>query len=188
MIMVNKVKQELFSTPIWTHNLENTEKLNQDLIKEAGKYKFGEDYFSIKSDAIQELKSRILPIIKEVVDECGFSSEKMHITGRQNPKFPGECDSPHHHPECMLSILYYVSIPPKSGDLLLHDPRGPVTWKDPEARTDVSWKSYRMFHRITPKEGSLLFFPSYLIHSVETNLSNEMRLSIAITPHNIYEI
>lgn len=186
--MVIKVKQELFSTPIWTVNLENTEKLNQDLLSEAGKYKFGEDYFQIDSKPIQELKSRILPIIKDVVDECGFSSEKLRITGRQNPKFPNECDSPHHHPECMLSILYYVSIPPKSGDLLLHDPRGPVLWKDPNARTDVSWKSYRTYHKITPTPGSLLFFPSYLIHSVETNLSGEMRLSIAITPHDIYEI
>jgi len=124
----------------------------------------------------------VLPIIKEIANECNLSKE-FTVSARQNPMLPGKNNSPHHHPDCMLAVVYYVKVPQNSGDILLHDPRGSILWQDPQARTDVNWQSYRPYHKITPTPGMLLIIPGYVVHSVETNLSQEMRLSIAISTH-----
>ena len=168
----------LFATPVWTTQLENYENLNTELLAIASYYKAGTDYFSIAP----VLKDRVLPIIKSVAAESNFSND-FTVSARQNPMMPGNNNSPHHHPECMLAVVYYVKVPENSGDILLHDPRGSILWRDPQARTDITWDSYRPYHKITPVPGMLLIFPGYVIHSVESNLSKEMRLSIAISTH-----
>jgi hypothetical protein len=169
-------RANLFATPVWTAQLENYEDLNEELMAVASYYKAGTDYFSIAP----VLKDRVLPIIESVAAECNFSND-FTLSARQNPMMPGNNNSPHHHPECMLAVVYYVKVPENSGDILLHDPRGSILWKDPQARTDVTWESYRPYHKITPVPGMLLIFPGYVVHSVESNLSTEMRLSIAIS-------
>jgi hypothetical protein len=168
----------LFSTPVWSTQLENYEDLNTELLAIAPHYKVGTDYFSIAP----VLRDRVLPIIKSVAVECNLSND-FTVSARQNPMMPGNNNSPHHHPECMLAVVYYVKVPENSGDILLHDPRGSILWRDPQARTDVTWESYRPYHKITPVPGMLLIFPGYVVHSVESNLSTEMRLSIAISTH-----
>lgn len=170
-------KLNLFSTPVWSTTLDNYEELNQQLLNLAPQYKSG-DYF----DIAPMLKERVLPIIKKIAEECNLSKE-FTVSARQNPMMPGKNNSPHHHPDCMLAVVYYVKVPQNSGDILLHDPRGSILWQDPQARTDVNWQSYRPYHKITPTPGMLLIVPGYVIHSVETNLSQEMRLSIAISTH-----
>jgi uncharacterized protein (TIGR02466 family) len=145
------------------------------LLSLAGNYTSG-DYFILAP----LLKERVVPYIKQIASECGLS-EEFTVSARQNPMMSGKNNSPHHHPDCMLVAVYYVQVPEKSGDILLHDPRGSILWKDPQARTDIEWDSYRPYHKITPVAGMLLLFPGYLIHSVESNLSEEMRLSIAIS-------
>jgi hypothetical protein len=172
---MNKIN--LFATPVWTTMLDNHVELNQQLLAVAPQYKSG-DYF----DIAPMLKERVLPIIKQIADECNLSKE-FTVSARQNPMLPGKNNSPHHHPDCMLAVVYYVKIPQNSGDILLHDPRGSILWQDPQTRTDVNWQSYRPYHKITPTPGMLLIVPGYVVHSVETNLSQEMRLSIAISTH-----
>lgn len=93
-----------------------------------------------------------------------------HLTGRSDLKFgfwfnemgPGHRTSLHSHEEQdeLLSAVYYVTIPPNSGRLLLHLDEG--------------------VQAIDPEDGMLLFFPPDLPHEVETNLSGETRLSLAM--------
>ena len=176
---MNKIN--LFSTPVWTTMLEDYSLLNDKLLYLSTQYQQGKDYFDIiKDDAITNLKQQVITIVSDVAKDCGLS-ENFTITGRQNPMMPGKNNSPHHHPDCMLAVVYYVKVPKDSGDILLHDPRGSILWQDPQARTDITWKSHRPYHKITPVPGMLLIFPGYLIHSVEHNLSNDLRLSIAIS-------
>ncbi|CRI65756.1 conserved hypothetical protein [Thiocapsa sp. KS1] len=84
---------------------------------------------------------------------CGFW---LNLTG------PGQSTSEHTHDESdeLLSAVYYVTVPPDSGDLILYD--GPSTI------------------RIEPRPGTFLFFPPTLPHAVEINRSTCRRLSIGI--------
>jgi hypothetical protein len=61
-----------------------------------------------------------------------------------------------------LSGVLYLKYPPNSGDIILYNPM------------DVHFNI-----DITPKEKQLLIFPSRLLHSVNPNLSQEDRISIA---------
>jgi uncharacterized RmlC-like cupin family protein len=89
-------------------------------------------------------------------------SEALRFGFWFNAMAPGQSTSLHTHEEDdeLLSVVYYVTAARDSGDLLLYD--GPATV------------------RIRPEAGTFLFFPPDLPHAVETNRSQEPRLSIGI--------
>lgn len=173
----------LFATPVWTKVLEGADTLNQQLSIDGLQYQ-GNDFFELLYDSVAELKARTLDFINTDIKASPYftrySNATVSIQGRQNPVLPLESDTPHWHPDKTLIGVYYVDVPENSGDILLHDPRGAVekTWCEPTAPEES--KGSRIFYRLTPKPGMLVFFPSYLVHSVETNLSNQTRLSIII--------
>jgi Putative 2OG-Fe(II) oxygenase len=74
---------------------------------------------------------------------------------------PGQCTSLHTHEEHdeLLSAVYYVTAPERSGDLILE--ATPFTI------------------RLRPTPGILALFPPDLAHAVETNESDQVRLSVA---------
>lgn len=78
-----------------------------------------------------------------------------------NAQEPGQGTSLHNHDEDdeLLSGVYYIQVPSKSGKLILLD--GQVTM------------------RVMPKAGNFLFFPPSLPHRVAVNRSQEQRLSLA---------
>jgi hypothetical protein len=83
---------------------------------------------------------------------CGFWLNAMR---------PGERTSRHAHDENdeLLSGVYYVTAPNASGDILFHDHPFQI--------------------RVTPRPGLLLLFAPSLLHSVEVNRSDQLRLSVA---------
>jgi uncharacterized protein (TIGR02466 family) len=163
----------LFSTPLWEIQVPDFEDLNQRLVAIAKNVEGEHRYFETQQLAVQELKNITQVYMDEISTEKGWRSLKLK--GRQNVIIPGGCDTPHNHPMSALTAVYYVEVPKNSGDILLHDPRGGI---------DYSWWSYnerrRPFLRITPKAGTMLIFPGYLVHSVEANLSRAPRISIVI--------
>ncbi len=73
---------------------------------------------------------------------------------------PDAITSRHNHDDGfeLLSAVYYVQVPPGSGELILHTAK---------------------VQRISPTAGLLLFFSSELDHEVSQNRSGQPRLSIA---------
>jgi hypothetical protein len=78
-----------------------------------------------------------------------------------NAQGPGQTTTEHTHDENdeLLSGVYYVSVPPDSGDLILLDGCMRV--------------------HVTPAAGMFLFFPPNIPHRVERNRSPDARLSVA---------
>lgn len=74
----------------------------------------------------------------------------------------GHVTTRHTHDEDdeLLSAVYYVSVPPDSGDLILYPSGGPV--------------------RVHPFEGRLILFQPDLPHEVSENRSGQPRLSIGM--------
>jgi len=175
--------QPLFATPLWSTTYDDADELNQKLLIEGESYDFMQDYFDLPGEGIAELKERITNELTSMVNELAWPISSLTFSGRQNPIAPGNNDTPHHHPDHELVGVYYVKVPSVSGDILLHDPRGsvPKFWEDPNAVTESEYRSARPYHRIEPVPGMLLFFPGYLIHSVEFNRSNDLRVSIILS-------
>lgn len=172
--------EHFFSTPIWTFKNPNAYSLNYNLLELAGEFTGGFTYFDSDEPAIKELEAWIKDRVQDAVNELGWEYNHIKLDGRQHPINPGQNDTPHHHPTCYLVAVYYVHVPKDSGSILFLDPRGSVIWKDPNTRTDVTHCSSRPFHKITPTNGTLIIFPGYLVHTVETNCSDDTRISIAV--------
>lgn len=96
---------------------------------------------------------------------------------------PSSYNLRHTHPGSIFSGTYYIKVPKNSNSHL-------TFWRD-RSFTDCNMgllktksslipkPEYRSNHNITPTEDSVIFFPSYLEHSVEENISLEDRISIS---------
>lgn len=108
----------------------------------------------------------IAPLLTQVI---GHASQRLDLPVQAlkagfwfNAMGPGQRTLPHHHDEDdeLLSAVYYIRVPENSGNLILHVADDRIT--------------------IRPQEGKLVMFAPALVHEVTENLSQELRLSVAI--------
>lgn len=86
--------------------------------------------------------------------------------------------SSHFHPKCVISGTFYVSVPPGAGGIQFEDPRLPLMMNAPTRAAGA--RADRQFHaQVTPIQGTLLLWESWLRHEVPTNQSNAPRISIS---------
>lgn len=160
------------STPVHGTRLPDAERINAALA--AAYQSLGEGdftrrthFFGGRYENLYLERTRI-PEIAQVLDAAERCARA--ILGKEQPlrcgfwlnaQGPGQSTTPHNHDENdeLLSGVYYVQVPPDSGDLVLLD----------------GWFTVR----VTPAPGLMLFFPPQLVHQVETNRSGELRLSLA---------
>jgi uncharacterized protein (TIGR02466 family) len=86
----------------------------------------------------------------------------------------------HDHPDSVLSGVYYVQGNAKSGRLRFRDPRSAkrmAPW--PVAVGAKTDKRHWDRVSLSPVAGRMVMFPSWLEHEVESNQSNEDRISIS---------
>ena len=83
----------------------------------------------------------------------------------------------HQHGNSTISGAYYVRAPKNSGDIVFYDPRPAPVYSYPKAESPNILNA--QVNGISPKEGALVLFPSYLDHSVNENLSNEERIVVS---------
>ena len=76
-----------------------------------------------------------------------------------------------------LCTAYYVRAPKNSGDLVFYDPRPAPVYSHPHSKKPNHLNA--MVNSVSPVEGALVLFPSYLDHSVNENISNEERIVIS---------
>ncbi len=85
---------------------------------------------------------------------------------------PGSANRAHVHPSALWSGAYYAKAPDQAGDIEFTDPRTANIMLRPRySPTSDGARNGRTTHRVTPKAGKLLIFPSWLYHSVAPNLS-----------------
>lgn len=179
----------MFSTPVWIVNFDDARMMNKKILMDTLNYKANGDYilFDMPGEGITEFKDKVIDIAEQVARDYGITFNTVQIRGRQHVRRPLESDPPHHHPYVDGVVgVYYLKAPKNCGDLLIHDARGsvPDIWQDPYVKQtfDPNKKnnSGYMTHRVTPEPGKLILFPSYAIHSVETNLSDDLRVSLVL--------
>ena len=91
---------------------------------------------------------------------------------------PGAGHSGHLHPQSVLSGVIYVSAPRGAGALRFEDPRLPAMMAAPPRRKDAA-EPGRTFVSITPGDGALLIWESWLRHEVLPGSGRTPRISIS---------
>jgi len=86
----------------------------------------------------------------------------------------------HCHPHTTFAGVYYISVPPKSGNIIFYNPA--------IDGIQSHWYEYNITRYNTftsskftaiPSEGSLMLFPSFLKHEVGPNLNKDPRIALA---------
>ena len=190
-----------FSTPVWASKIQNYGEVNEllynyikdlhdqdtDGVQKSNVKGWHSKDFDLQNDVIKKFINLISPQINKVIKdmEWDLDSQIIKISNMWSIiNKGGAANARHHHGNSALSAAYYVKAPNNSGDIVFYDPRPAPIYLHPQARVPNSLNS--MVNSISPSEGALVLFPSYLEHSVNENLSNEERIVISfnISLHN----
>lgn len=105
----------------------------------------------------------------------------------------GAFNAPHRHPNSFCSLVYYVSTPEKSGNIVFKNPiQNLYAHIEPEDANLFNTHNSSIWS-VVPESGKILAFPSWLEHYVEPNFSQEPRISISAnvvieqTIHSFFE-
>lgn len=168
----------LFSTPLGVYHYPVSDELRNDVIRTSES-----EFYNLWNDV--RLTKEMFRLKNFIEDSCGDyispllnnymqQAKPVNVEGKINIQYPNDFFPLHSHSHCHVASVYYVNTPDNCGDLLLVDPRGDNNWTD---RVDGKYSNVS-YEKITPTEGMLLFFPGYLMHMVEPNKSDKMRVSV----------
>ena len=184
----------LFPTPVWTMQLDNYKNVNEEMynfiklnqekdeigINKSNVKGWHSKDFNLNDKEPQNFISFILPAVEKVMIDMNWEKEKQ--TAKINNMWAiintgGSANLRHQHGNSTISGAYYVRAPSNSGDIVFYDPRPAPVYSYPNSNNPNSLNA--QVNSISPSEGALILFPSYLDHSVNSNESNEERIVIS---------
>lgn len=183
-----------FSTPIWTYKVDNFKNVNQKALEyisslqkidPLGKKRsningWHSNDFDMNSVPSKELIKSFKPSINTALKDMDWDLEKQDVKITNMwaiINYKGSFNQKHHHGNSDLSAAYYLSAGKDCGNIVFYDPRPAPTFKHPIAKKANILNA--SINSVTPEEGLLVLFPSYVEHSVSPNLSNEKRVVIS---------
>jgi uncharacterized protein (TIGR02466 family) len=171
--------KHIFTTPIKIISFTNYEEIN-NICGRAMALGFKKTFFENLNEeeiskTVEVFNNEVKLFVKESINQdVDFYIRKSWFSYHKKL----EWNTPHGHPDNSVVGVYYIKTNKDSGDLILHDPRGSTVFSQ---IWDENQKCFhRTYVRISPKVGDLILFPAYTVHSVEPNLSDETRISLAM--------
>ncbi|MGH7949292.1 MAG: 2OG-Fe(II) oxygenase family protein [Candidatus Binataceae bacterium] len=129
-------------------------------------------------EEFQELVSCVSDATKSILRFLRIGEEAFEITGCWATVLAkGAMHKSHSHPNNFLSGVYYVRTHPGADTINFHDPRSQTRVIRPPVIELTAENTDQVV--VSVANGTLLMFPSYLEHSVDTNMSEEERISIS---------
>ena len=116
---------------------------------------------------------------KTIYEQEYYESEPFLGNMWANINPPGGMNRAHQHPNSLWSGVYYIKAPKNSGDLKIDDPRSSAAMCRPRQKDgEKPLRLYRETH-YAPIAGRCIMFPSWLMHCVDPNESNDIRISVS---------
>ncbi|WP_299751092.1 TIGR02466 family protein [uncultured Boseongicola sp.] len=198
MKVIEQTKYEkLFSTPLFRFQATGPIKLNRELLDEGRRLRAASEgvsksnrggwhspgnLFAETVPCIEKLRTMaeaaVLEATAKVSSKFDPKSFRLKTFAWMNANPSGGFNAPHTHPGAHWSGVYYVSQPEvekgSSGQIEFLDPRSDLpNWRMLKAPAFNAKKAIR------PEPGELILFPSYLVHWVYPNETDEERVTIA---------
>ena len=116
---------------------------------------------------------------KTIYDQEHLDSEPFLGNMWANINPPGGMNRAHQHPNSLWSGVYYIKAPKNSGNLKIDDPRSVACMSRPRQKDgEKPARLWRETH-YEPVAGRCIMFPSWLMHCVDPNNSNDIRISVS---------
>lgn len=184
-------RDDYFPTLVYSSKLHDAEAVNKDILaaiyEEKDKDQKGIERSNFRSlggwhshnnlhkdPKFSVLTNRIHKLLAGVSSNLGYdNSRHLRITTMwsiTNP--PLSSNRAHIHPGALWSGVYYVQAPEGAGQIDFTDPRvvsimNGATFMPKQKRKTECWTKVK----VKPIAGKMLFFPSWLYHSVDPNLA-----------------
>lgn len=183
-----------FPTPVWTIQLDNFKKINEEMYKFIKESQLSDNEgitksnvkgwhskdFNLQENIIKKFIAFISPAIEKVMSDMDWDKQKQAVNINNMWAIintGGSANLRHQHGNSTISGAYYVRAPKSSGDIVFYDPRPAPVYSYPKALNPNLLNA--QVNGISPKEGALVLFPSYVDHSVNENLSNDERIVVS---------
>ena len=116
---------------------------------------------------------------KTIYDQEHLDSEPVLGNMWANINPPGGMNRAHQHPNSLWSGVYYIKAPKNCGQLKIDDPRSSAAMVRPNQKEGpLPQRLFRETH-YEPIAGRCIMFPSWLMHCVDPNESNDIRISVS---------
>jgi uncharacterized protein (TIGR02466 family) len=133
-----------------------------------------------------------MPDLKQEVENHLENYIRRYLTISKNVSFPmlnswvnihlpNDEAQEHYHGNSLISGVYYLITPKDCGGIVFHKSSTNVNLFHTSIRMEYDETNNLQTERyvVPVSEGVIVFFPSHLSHSVQKNLSNEPRVSVA---------
>jgi uncharacterized protein (TIGR02466 family) len=183
------IKEQFFPTTVYGKDVQlDNAKLAQDIVnwsnQDQGLQKTNYKGWHSKTDMAskpeyQPLVNELMIMCKDVFKEEWLDREPIlgNMWANINPK--DGMNQPHIHPNSLFSGVYYVKSNPQAGRLKIYDPRPGAQIVMPARLQGQPPKHLWRDANLDPVPGRIIMFPAWLLHSVEPNQSNDLRISVS---------
>ena len=181
--------EKFFPTLVYGKDIKlNNNQLAQDIVNWSNKDKGVNktNYKGWHSTTDMHIKPEYSQLVTELISMQKDIYDNEHIDRHArlgnmwaniNPS--GGMNMPHIHPNALFSGVYYVKSNPKSGRLKIYVPRPGANFIMPTRKPGNPGRDLWREANIEPIEGRIIMFPSWLWHSVEENMSDDIRISVS---------
>ena len=180
-----------FPTPIYIADIEHptlNQELERDIVAWSNKDKGitrtnVQGWHSTTNMAelpqFKKLVNMLYACQKTIYDQEHLDSEPFLGNMWANINPPGGMNRAHQHPNSLWSGVYYIKAPKNSGNLKIDDPRSVACMSRPRQKDgEKPARLWRETH-YEPVAGRCIMFPSWLMHCVDPNNSNDIRISVS---------
>ena len=184
-------RELLFPTPVYIADIKHPT-LNQDLERDIiawSKEDKGITRTNVKGwhsttdmherPEFKNLVNMLYACQKTVYEQEYYESEPYLGNMWANINPPGGSNRAHQHPNSLWSGVYWIKTPKNCGQLKIDDPRSVACMTRPRQKDgkkpDRLWRE----SHYEPVAGRCIMFPSCLMHAVDPNESNDVRISVS---------
>jgi uncharacterized protein (TIGR02466 family) len=187
-------RNDWYPTPVWHFTIDNYQQLNSILLQEIDaeqqRDRQGEKWSNVlgwhsvnnlhELACFYEFTQIIYKNVQEVAIFLRWDLQKFSVNittcwAIVNGKLAS--NSVHNHPNSILSGVYYLKAPENCGGIFFSDPRPASQMLIPPVIEFNLWTFPKVSYK--PREGTMLLFPSWLLHGVEMNMSEDVRISLS---------
>ena len=181
----------LFSTPVYIADIKHptlNQELERDIVawskQDKGIVRTNVQGWHSKTNMherpeFKKLVNMLYDCQKTVYEQEYYESEPVLGNMWANINPPGGSNRAHQHPNSLWSGVYWIKTPKNCGELKIDDPRSVACMTRP--RQKEGEKPARLFREThyEPIAGRCIMFPSWLMHCVDPNNSNDIRISVS---------
>jgi uncharacterized protein (TIGR02466 family) len=136
------------------------------------------DYTLHRREELRELVSCVDRGVSTILRFLRIGYDAFEITGCCTTVLArNAAHKTHSHPNNFLSGVYYVRVDPGADRINFHDPRSQVAVIRPPVVELTAENTDQVVVQV--RSGTLLFFPSWLAHSVDANPNETERISVS---------